>query len=83
MLDLANVCANDALEGVKYRARPNSLYGIRPVRSLAEVHRVVIPVRKSEPNRYASGRVDSKGIDEFFPQKPHGRGAEDYDTLLM
>ena len=83
MLDLADVCANDALEGMKHRTRPNSFYWISPLRSLAEVHRVVIPVSEPEPNRHASGGFDSQGIDELFTHKPHGRRAENDDTLLV
>jgi hypothetical protein len=68
---------------VKHRTGPNSLYWVSPFRSLAQVHRVVIPVSEPEPNRNASGGFDSQGIDELFPHKPHGRRAENDDTLLV
>src|SRR5688572_24658423 len=67
MLDRADVCANNAFEGVKHGPRPNSFYGISPVGALAEVHRVVIPVGKPEPNRHASGRLEAQRIDQLLP----------------
>src|SRR5687768_1449944 len=51
MLDRADVCANNAFEGLKHGSRPNAFYGIGPVGALAEVHRVVVPVGEPEPNR--------------------------------
>jgi hypothetical protein len=83
MLDFANLCANDAFEGVKHRTGTNSLYRVGPLRSLAEVHCVVIPVGEPESDGHASGGLDAQRINEFFPQKPHGRGAEDDDTLVV
>ena len=63
MLDLADLCAHDAFEGLKYRTRAHSLDWISPVGSLAEVPRVVLPVGAPEPNRYASGTLEPQRID--------------------
>ena len=83
MLDPGDLRANDAFECVKHRAGSNALDRIGPVRSLAEVHRVVVSVGVPESNRHASGRFESKGIDQLFPQQSHGRRTQDDDTLLV
>ncbi len=83
VLDLGDLRANDAFESVKHRAGPNSLDRIGPVRSLAEVDRVVVSVRVPESNRHAPGRFEAKGIDQLFPQQSHGRRTQDDDTLLV
>jgi hypothetical protein len=83
MLDLTDLGANNAFEGLKHSTRPNSLYWIAPVGSLAEIYSIVIPICKPEPNRQASGRLESQGVDQLLPQKTHRSGAKNDDALLM
>ncbi len=83
VLDPGDLRANDAFESVKHRAGSNALDRIGPVRSLAEVDRVVVSVGVPESNRHASGRFESKGIDQLFPQQSHGCRTQDDDTLLV
>ena len=80
---LRDLRANDAFERVKHRAGPNALDRIGPVRSLAQVDRVVIAVGEPESNRHASGRLESQRVDQLLPQKSHRRRAENDDTLLV
>src|SRR5688572_32795498 len=67
MLERADVCANNPFEGLKHGSRSNAFHGISPVGALAEVHRVVIPVGEPEPDRYASGRLETQRIDQLLP----------------
>src|SRR6188472_500378 len=83
VVDPGDLRANDAFESVKHRAGSNALDRIGPVRSLAEVDRVMVSVGVPKPNRHASGRCESKGIDQLFPQQSHGCRTQDDDTLLM
>ena len=66
MLDFSNVGANDAFQGVQHGSRANSFDGIGPVRALAEIHRVVIPVGEPEPNRDAPGCLEAQRIDQLL-----------------
>ena len=68
---------------MKHRAGPNALDRVGPVRSLAEVHRIVVSVGEPESNRHASGRLESKGIDQLFAQESHRRRTQDDDTLIV
>ena len=43
----------------------------------------MVSVGVPEPNRHASRRFESKGIDQLFPQQSHGCRTQDDDTLLM
>jgi hypothetical protein len=83
VLDPGDLRANDAFESVKHRAGSNSLDWIGPVRSFAQVDRVVVSVGVPESNRHASRSFESKGIDQLFPQQSHGRRTQDDDPLLV
>jgi hypothetical protein len=83
VLDPGDLRANDAFESVKHRAGSNSLDRIGPARSLAEVDRVMVSVCVPESNRHASGRFESKRIDQLFPQQSHGCRTQDDDPLLV
>ena len=68
---------------MQHRAGANAFDRIGPVRPLAEVDRVMVPVGVPESNRHTPRRFESKGVDQLFLQQSHGRRTQDDDTLLV
>ena len=64
-------------------AGANALDWIGPVRSLAEVDRVMVSIGIAESNRHASRRVESNGIDQLFAQQSHRCRTQDDDPLVV
>jgi hypothetical protein len=79
----ANLGTNDAFEGLKHRTIPNSVHWTRPLRPLAQVHRIVISVGEPESNRDPSGSLKAQRIDQLFAEEAHGRRAQNDDSLLV
>ena len=74
---------HDALEPVKNGAGAQALERARPLRSVAQTHRIVVPVRVAKPQEQAPGRLEPQRIDELLAQQAHRRGAENDDPLLV
>ena len=83
ILEPADLRADDAFQRMKDRTRPNAVERIRPRRPFAQVHRVVVSIRKAESNRDPSGRLHAQRVDELFAEESHRRRAEDDHPLLV
>src|SRR5437879_660233 len=83
VVDADHLCADDSLERMEHRAGAQTLFGTGPIRSVAQAHGVVVSVSKSESKQQSSRRLESERVDELLSQQPHGRGAQDHNTLFV
>ena len=83
MLDLDDLGPHDAFESVKHGTGSESLQRARPFGSVAQTHRIVVPVREPEPQDQASRRLEAQRIDEFLAQQSHGGRTQDDNPLLV
>ena len=70
MLQLDDLGANDPLEPVQDDAGPQSVKTIRPVRSVAQAHGVVIAVRIAKPQEQSPGGLDAEVSMSSFRSSP-------------
>jgi hypothetical protein len=83
MLDAADVHTHDTFESLQHRAGTNTFDWIGPLRSLSQIHCVVVTVGESESKRHSFGRLYSQRIDQLLAKKAHCRRAQDDDTLIV
>ena len=83
VLDLDDLSPHDAFESVQDGARTEPFQRVRPLGSIAQTHRIVIPVRVPKPQHEASSGLQPQGIDQLLAQQTHGGRAEDDDPLLV
>ncbi|MGC4084976.1 MAG: hypothetical protein QM736_23385 [Vicinamibacterales bacterium] len=83
VIDAADLDLDDPLEGVEGGAGPQPFHRIRPVRSLAKIHCIVISVREPEAEQQPPRGIEPERVDELLTQESHGRGAQDHDALFV
>ena len=83
IVGLAHVNPYDAFERLQHRAGTNTLERIGPLRSLSQIHCIVISVGESESQCQSFGRLDSQRIDQLLAKQAHRRGAENHDALFV
>jgi hypothetical protein len=83
MFDLGDFGPDNAFKPVKYCTYPEAFQWGCPFRSIAQAHRIVIPVCVPEPQHEASRGLKSQRVNEFLPQKTHCGSAQNDDALLM
>ena len=83
IVSLAHVDPYDAFERLQHRAGTNTLQRIGPLRSLSQIHGVVIAVGESESQRQSFGRFHSQRIDQLLAKESHRCRAENHDALVV
>ena len=83
MFDPGDLGPDNPFKPVKYGTRPEAFQRVCPFGSVAQAHRIVVPVRVPEPQHQASRRLQSQRLNELLAQETHGGRAQDDDALLM
>jgi hypothetical protein len=83
VLDADHVRADNPLEGMQHGAGAKPIFGTGPVRSVAQAHSIVIPVRKPESEQQSPRRCEPERVDELFAEQAHGCRAQNDDALLV
>ena len=79
----SDLAPDDALQRLEGDAGAKAVERCLPVRSIAQVHGVVIAVGKPEPEQEPPGRLGPDGVDEGLTQQAQRRRAQDHDTLFV
>ena len=83
VFDLGDFGPDNSLKPVKYGPRPEAFQWCGPIRSSAQTHRIVVPVRVPKPQHQASRRLQTQRVNKLLAQETHGGSAQDDDALLV
>ena len=83
VVDPGNLGPDNPFKPVKYGTGPEAFQRVCPFGSIAQAHRIVVPVRVPEPQHQASRRLQSQCVNELLAQETHRGRAQNDDALLM
>jgi len=80
---LDDLGADNPLEPVQHDAGTQTFKGSGPPRSIAQAHRIVVPICVAKAQKQTPGGLEPEGVDDFLPHQAHRGRAQEDDTLFM
>src|SRR5688572_26766150 len=83
MLQTHDLRSDDAFERVQNGAGAKPVERIAPVKPLAEVDGIVVPIGVAESHQQPPADVTAEAVNQLLPQQAHRRRAQNHHALFM